>query len=104
MVHQVLDYSWWLLYLTENLCIALELSITTESYYAIHYYNVITEESMQRIIIAFIVGIVVGYALALFLTKDEMPLFTDPSVMEEARKHLDGSTQAIQEGRKNLLP
>ena len=59
---------------------------------------------MQKIIIAFCTGLLLGFALALFITKDEMPLYTDPSVMEEAKKHLDGSTQAIQEGRKNLLP
>lgn len=59
---------------------------------------------MKRVIIAFLAGIVVGYALALFMTKDEMPLYTSPDMMDEARQHLDGSTHSIQEGRKNLLP
>ena len=59
---------------------------------------------MQKIVIAFVLGLLLGFGLAVFLLKDEMPLYTDPSMMEEARKHLDGSTQAIQEGRKNLLP
>jgi len=59
---------------------------------------------MKKIIAAFLVGVVVGYALALFLTKDEMPLYTNPEMMDEARQHLDGSTHSIQEGRKNLLP
>ena len=59
---------------------------------------------MHKIVIAFCLGALLGFALALFITKEEMPLYTDPSVLEEARKHMDGSTHSIQEGRKNLLP
>ncbi|MCF6218678.1 MAG: hypothetical protein L3J62_04805 [Gammaproteobacteria bacterium] len=59
---------------------------------------------MNKLVLGFVVGVVVGFALALFLTKEEMPLYTDPDMMEEARQFLDGSTQSIQEGRKNLLP
>lgn len=59
---------------------------------------------MKKIVMAFLIGVFVGYALALFMTKDEMPLYTSPEMMDEARQHLDGSTQSIQEGRKNLLP
>ncbi len=59
---------------------------------------------INKLVLGFVVGVIVGFALALFLTKDEMPLYTDPGMMEEARQHLDGSTHSIQEGRKNLLP
>ncbi len=59
---------------------------------------------MKKLVIAFLAGVVVGFALALFITKDEMPLYTGSEMMDEAREHLDGSTHSIQEGRKNLLP
>ena len=104
MARSVQSYRWWLLYLTERRCIAPVLSIRIEWHYAIAQECWKTEDCMQKIIIAFILGLLLGFALALFLTKDEMPLYTDPSMMEEANKHLDGSTHAIQEGRKNLLP
>ncbi len=59
---------------------------------------------MNKIFLAFVAGLLLGFAAALFLTKDEMPLYTGPEMIEEAQQFLDGSTQSIQEGRKNLLP
>jgi len=59
---------------------------------------------MKKLIGVFLAGVAVGFALALFVYKEDMPLYTSHEMMDEAREHFDGSTDSIQQGRKNLLP
>jgi hypothetical protein len=58
----------------------------------------------KSVVIAFFLGMLFGVALGVAISKRDMPQYTDPSVLDEARQSLDGSTQSVQQGMKNLLP
>jgi hypothetical protein len=58
----------------------------------------------SKVVIAFIIGVAFGFVMGITLVKKDMPLYTDTSVLEEARESVDGSTNSLREGMKNMLP
>ena len=59
---------------------------------------------MKKVVLAFIFGMIFGFAIGVAVMQRDMPQYTGPAVLEEARENLDGSTNSVRQGMKNLLP
>ena len=58
----------------------------------------------KKVVLAFVIGSLFGFALGVVVTKDIMPVYTDPSVLDDARESLDGSTNSVRKGMKYMMP
>ncbi|MEW5756707.1 MAG: hypothetical protein AB1810_10420 [Pseudomonadota bacterium] len=59
---------------------------------------------MKKLVMVFVGGVVVGFVLGVAYVKEDMPLFSSPETLDEAREAFDGSTDAMRRGMKNMLP